>query len=394
MIAFKVVFWLLIFGVCYTYILYGVILYIFSTPASKYIDSTENDLPTVIHIIAAFNEAEIIETKIQNALQLNYPKHKLKTVIIADGSTDATVERIKQYADITLLFEPQRKGKMAAINRAVEFCKDGDILVFSDANTMLNQDAFINIMRHFFDPIVGGVAAEKKVLAEKRGIVRGEGIYWMYESGLKKLEADFHSVIGAAGELFSVRRKLFKPLPENIILDDLMISLNICRKGYLVRYEPAAFALESPSLTLADERIRKIRISAGAFQALGMTTDLLNPFKFGKISFQYWSHRILRWVFCPIAIPLIFILNSFILTREGGYIFQLLYILQIIFYSLALIGWGMTTFKKPVRNIFYIPFYAIFMQIAIWKGFLVNLSGNASPLWQKVNRQYDHLNGL
>lgn len=396
MIPLKVIFWLLILGVFYTYIIYGLFLYVFSRARSKSI-STDHDgqnLPTIAHIIAAFNESAIIERKIQNTQQLNYPKHKIKTIIIADGSTDNSIDIVKSFSDIILLFERSRKGKMAAINRAVAYCEEAEILIFSDANTMLNPDAVLKIIQHYQDPIVGGVAAEKKVWSDKDQMVRGEGLYWIYESALKNLEADFHTVIGAAGELFSVRRNLFDALPEQIILDDLMISLSICRKGYVIRYEPEAFSVEGPSLTLADEQIRKIRISSGALQTLGMSADLLNPFKFGKLSFQYWSHRVFRWIFCPIAIPLILVLNIMILYGETGIIYQWIYIIQVVFYILALIGWWMIKLKKSVNNIFYIPFYALFMQMAIWRGFIVYITGKSSPVWEKVNRQYTHLKGL
>lgn len=394
MIPLKIIFWILIFGVCYTYIFYGVILYIFGTHKKRSVSTSPSQLPSVVHIIAAYNEADIIEQKIKNALQLQYPKDKLKTVIVADGSTDGTAEIVGQYPEVSLFFDPVRNGKLAAINHAVAASQDADILVFSDANTMLNQESLLNMMGHYQDPKVGGVAAEKKVVTNKNGVVRGEGLYWRYESKLKKLEADFYTVVGAAGELFSVRTKLYRPLPEHIILDDLMISLDICRKGYVVEYEPDAFAIEGPSRTLADEQIRKVRISAGAFQILSLTADLLNPFKYDKLSFQYISHRLMRWIFCPIAIPLIFILNSLIMVDHPEPIYLFLYIIQIVFYLMGLIGWARASAHKSMLNIFYIPFYASFMQMAQWKGFAACLKGEQTPLWEKAQREYTHLKGL
>lgn len=394
MIPLKIIFWILIFGVCYTYVFYGVILYLFGNHKKRSVSSSPTQLPSVVHIIAAYNEAEIIEQKIKNALQLQYPKDKLKTVVVADGSTDATVEIVRRFPDIILIFDPIRKGKLAAINHAVAVSQDAEVLVFSDANTMLNPESLLKMMGHYQDPMVGGIAAEKKVVADKNGMVRGEGLYWRYESKLKKLEADFYTVVGAAGELFSIRRKLYRPLPEHIILDDLMISLDICRKGYVVQYEPDAFAIEGPSRTLSDEQKRKVRISAGAFQILSLTADLLNPFTYDKLSFQYISHRLMRWIFCPIAIPLIFILNSLIMVEHPEPIYLLLYFIQIVFYLMGLIGWARASAQKSMLNIFYIPFYASFMQIAQWKGFAASLKGEQTQLWEKAQREYTHLNGL
>lgn len=390
----KFVFWLLVFGVFYTYVFYGFILYFF-TKTRKNIDAFSADKGLrVVHIIAAYNESEVIGQKIINALSLDYTEGKLQTVIVADGSTDHTTEIVKQYPEVVLLYEPIRKGKLAAINRAVALFPETDILVFSDANTMLNEHAILKMVKHYADPAVGGVAGAKKVQIDQNGVLRGEGFYWNYESMLKKLESGFHTVVGAAGELFSVRKDLFRPLPEDIILDDLMISLDLCRKGYVVRYEPDAFAVEGPSLSMTDEKIRRIRISAGAFQALCLTTDLMNPFRFGKFSFQYWSHRIMRWVFCPVAIPLIFLFNGLIMMQDPGSFYPVLFYLQCFFYVLALIGWVLASLHKPVGNFFYIPFYALFMQAAQWKGLAARISGSQSALWKKAKRKYTHLNGL
>lgn len=392
MVPIHLLFWLLILGVGYTYVLYALVLYLFSKKRASPPPSSTH--PSVLHIIAAYNEEEIIERKIRNTLELSYPQDKIQTVIVADGSTDQTVTRAGAYPVIHTLYEPLRKGKIAAINRAVAAFPDAEILVFSDANTLLNKNALQKIVAHYHDPLVGGVAAEKKVMTDAVGLVRGEGLYWRYESFLKRLEADFHTVVGAAGELFSIRKELFQPLPEFAILDDLLLSLDICRKGKVVRYEAAAFAIEEPSLTMGDEQLRKIRIGAGAFQAMELTKDLMNPFVHGKLAFQYLSHRVMRWVFCPLAIPVIFLLNAWIVWKEPAPVFTAVLILQILFYSMAFIGWWGTRVGKKLPHLFHLPYYFLFLNAALWQGYQVFRRKAHTPLWEKSRRQYTHLNGL
>lgn len=396
MVPLKILFWLLLLGVCYTYFFYGMLLRILTRPQLPLAPVPEaNDLPFVVHIIAAFNEEDVVERKLSNALLLNYPADKLRTVLVADGSDDQTVALALRFPEVEVLYDSRRRGKMAALNRAVTISgQHGEFLVFSDANTLLNKEAIRKMVAHYQDARVGGVSAEKKVQVNHRTFVKGEGLYWRYESGLKKLDSAYHSVIGAAGELFSVRTALFRPLSESVLLDDLMISLDICRRGYLIRYEPEAFAMEEPSLTLADERLRKIRISTGAFQAMTLTTDLMNPFRHRKLAFQYLSHRVMRWVFCPLAIPLILLLNLLLVAQGAGAIYHAFLLAQGAFYGFAALARVLMNMKVSVPNLFYLPYYFLFLHTAIWQGFWQFLFGDVSPLWKKSRREITHLNGL
>ena len=181
-----------------------------------------------------------------------------------------------------------------AINRVIPFVTT-DFVVFSDANTLLNRDCIREIIQHYKDPTIGAVAGEKVVSDQsgEAGVAgAGEGLYWKYESFLKKMDARFYSVVGAAGELFSIRTALFEPVQKQVLLDDFIISMKICKKGYRVMYEPKAFATEAPSFSLKEEQKRKIRISAGGWQSVFMLKSLLNIFKYGRLSFQYISHRV------------------------------------------------------------------------------------------------------
>jgi poly-beta-1,6-N-acetyl-D-glucosamine synthase len=236
-----------------------------------------DDWPTVTFIVAAYNEQDCIREKILNSLDQDYPADKLEFIFITDGSTDETPQITSGYTRIHALHEPERKGKSAAINRSVATAHN-DILIFSDANTLLNREATGNIARHYLDPKIGGVAGEKKVLStttHAQEVGESEGLYWKYESFLKQQDSNFYSVVGAAGELFSLRTKLYEPLPHNIILDDFVLSLRVAQQGFRIRYEPDAYAVELPSFTIADEQKRKVRIAAGGFQAIGLLTPLL-----------------------------------------------------------------------------------------------------------------------
>lgn len=351
------------------------------------IQTGNENLPRIAHVIAAYNEEDFITLKIQNSLSLDYPSHLCRTIVVADGSSDATANIVKEFPQVELLFEPTRKGKVAAINRAVAQTHNVDILIFSDANTLLNTSAFRHITDHYRDPLVGGVSGEKKVISDGQVPGQGEGLYWKYESVLKKLDSDFHSVVGAAGELFSIRRELFESVPEHIILDDFYISLNICRRGLLVRYEPRAFAMETPSFSLKDEKKRKVRISAGAFQSMVIMKDLLDITRYGKLSFQYISHRVFRWAICPFALPLILLLNVFIVVGGGSFPYVLLLASQLLFYALAFVGWLGSGSPRGSIKIFYVPYYFVFMNVSVWGGLVRYLNGAQSAMWEKARRE-------
>ncbi|RYF80915.1 MAG: glycosyltransferase family 2 protein, partial [Chitinophagaceae bacterium] len=345
--------------------------------------------PAVSLIIAAFNEEDIIDTKIQNCFALDYPADKLNMIFVADGSSDGTPARIANYPEVQLLYIPERQGKVAAINRAMQFVKT-DFVVFCDANTFLNPAAIKEIVKHYSDEKVGAVAGEKKVISKKNeadAVSSGEGLYWKYESMLKRLDSEFYSVVGAAGELFSVRTTLYEAVPQDVLLDDFIISMRICQNGYRVVYEPKAFASESASFSIKEEQKRKIRISAGGFQSVLMLSALLNIFKYGKLSFQYISHRVLRWIVCPVLLPLIFLLNiSICLKLPGWNVYSLLLVAQCCFYLAALGGFIFAARDIKVK-LLYVPYYFVFMNLALYLGFARFVSKRQTVLWDKAKRK-------
>jgi biofilm PGA synthesis N-glycosyltransferase PgaC len=389
----KIFFWVSLIIIFYSYLGYGIILWVYLKLRSLFVKqpafvNTEEYEPAVTLLVATYNEQNFIRKKIENTFELNYPSDKLRLLFTADGCTDNTVNIISEYPQIQLLFKPGREGKVAAINRAMPFVTT-PFVIFCDDNTLLNKDCIGEIVKHYKDKNIGAVAGEKKIidLSDKKNTAgSGEGLYWKYESFLKQLDARFYTVVGAAGELFSLRTELFEPVETNVLLDDFVISLRICQKGYRVMYEPKAFAAEAPSLTMKDEQKRKIRISAGGFQSVFMLKGLLNIFKYGKLSFQYISHRVLRWCICPFLLPLIFISNIFLWVHHAGFIYAILLVAQIFFYLAAAAGWVIALKNLKIKAL-YVPYYFVFMNASLYFGLARFITNKQTVLWEKANRK-------
>lgn len=391
----KIIFWTSLFIVAYSYVLYGMLVWILIFLRNVFFKRTKNQfdpdfLPEVSLVIASFNEEGIIGKKIANTFELDYPEDKLQIYFVTDGSTDSTNHILKKHANIKVLHRPERKGKVAAINHAMEFVKT-PYVIFCDANTFLNKACVKEIIKHYRNEKIGAVAGEKKVIdtSKKNSAAgSGEGLYWKYESLLKKLDARFYTVVGAAGELFSIRTNLYEPVNTGILLDDFMISMNICRQGYRVMYEPAAYAMETPSMTIKEEQKRKIRISAGGFQSIYLLKDLLNIFKYGKLSFQYISHRVLRWAVCPLLLPIILISNTILFFFGNNPIFDYFFAAQLFFYIAAITGWIFAQKNVKIKA-FYVPYYFLFMNIALYAGFVRYINKQQTVLWDKAQRKVE-----
>ncbi|MGL5318948.1 MAG: glycosyltransferase family 2 protein, partial [Bacteroidales bacterium] len=282
----KILFIVLVCIVLYTYIGYGIVLWIMvkikEALKKKPPLQRPSDLPEVTLLIAAYNEEEIVAEKMKNCQALNYPKDKLHIAWVTDGSNDRTNERLAEYPEVNVWHKPERKGKSAAINRAVPLVKT-PITIFTDANTMLNSDSILEIVTLFTDPSVGCVAGEKRIQMDEKANSNsvGEGLYWKYESKLKELDYRLYSVVGAAGELFAIRTNLYFQMPQDTLLDDFILSLSIAKDGYRTGYSSNAYAVETGSADIHEEEKRKIRIAAGGIQSILRLLPLLNIFKYG-----------------------------------------------------------------------------------------------------------------
>lgn len=387
-----VLFWVCLFIIFYTFFGYGILLFAIVKLKKRFKKpfefSPNASLPTVTLLIAAFNEENIIEEKIKNCLALDYPKEKLEIIFITDGSSDDTPNIIAKYSEIKLLHENTRAGKMAAIKRAIPLIKN-EITVFTDANTFLNATAIKELVKHYQNPKVGAVAGEKRIMVAQSAdaSTAGEGFYWKYESALKKWDYQLYSNVGAAGELFSIKTALYPPVESDTIVDDHMIAMRIAEKGYIIAYEPNAYALESASANTKEELKRKIRIAAGGIQSIFRLKKSANPFHNPILTFQYISHRVLRWTITPWLMIFVLLLNVAIcLNYPGLLLYQTLLILQLLFYVAAIIG-AILESKSIKIKVLFIPFYFCMMNYATILGTFRYFKGKQSAAWEKSIRK-------
>ena len=384
-------FWILLALVVYTYVGYGIVLYLlvrlkeWLQPPVHY--PAPEEWPPVTLFIAAYNEEAVVADKMENCRKLDYPADMLTILWVTDGSNDNTNTRLAAYPDATVLFDPARKGKTAAMNRGIAWVTT-PYVIFSDANTHINPEAIKAIVLAFQDPKVGCVAGEKRVeVAEADNASSGEGFYWKYESTLKRLDGRLAGAAGAAGELFAVRTDLYETMPPDTLLDDFMISLKIVCKGYRTAYCQTAYAMETSSANVQEEEKRKVRIAAGGLQSIARLTPLLNPFRFGLFSFQYVSHRVLRWTVTPVALFLLLPLNlTLALHAESPALYGWLLAGQLLFYLLAL--WGKILANREVKNkMLFIPYYFLFMNLSVFKGFFYLQKKKNDGTWSRALRK-------
>lgn len=385
-------FWICFFIILYTFLGYGILLYILKSIKRLFVKPVEQpinaEFPSVSILVAAYNEEDIIEAKVQNCLQLNYPKNKLELIFVTDGSSDNTPEIVGKFPEVKLFHENTRAGKMAAIKRVIPQIS-GEITVFTDANTFLNKEALLLLVKHYQNPKVGAVAGEKKIVVDASADASsaGEGFYWKYESALKKWDYDLYSNVGAAGELFSIRTELYEPVESDTIIDDHMIAMRIAEKGYIIAYEPGAYAVETASADTSEELKRKIRIAAGGIQSIYRLKRAANPFIYPLLTFQYISHRVLRWTVTPWLMILMFLLNIAICIKyPQNNLYVVTLVLQILFYLASFAGWILER-KKIKLKIAFIPFYFTMMNYAVIAGTIRFYKGQQSAAWEKSKRK-------
>ncbi len=380
-------FWFCLLLVFYTYLGYGIVLFLLVKIKKMFVKprSFNADFqPPVTLVIPAFNEEGFILEKVKNSLELDYPEDKLRILFVTDGSNDKTYQLLKEAQGVEVSHEDRRAGKAAAENRAMTLI-DTPIVVFCDANTYLNKDCIKNLVRHYDDPKVGAVSGEKRVMSSgsDTASAAGEGLYWKYESALKKWDSELYTIVGAAGELISFRSSLVKDLEEDTILDDFMQTMRICQQGYRVVYEPESYAAETASDNVSEELKRKVRIAAGGWQSMRRLWTILIPFPQPLLSFQYISHRVLRWSISAFVLPLIFILNLFLYTKSWWY--EYLLYAQVLFYVTALLGWFLENRAIRVKLLF-VPYYFLMMNYAVFAGFGRWLKGSQKATWERAKR--------
>ena len=372
-------FWLCLAIVVYTYIGYGIVLYLLvfikrlATKAKPLADISDDCLPEVTLMVCAYNEEDVIAEKMANTHLLDYPTDRLHLMWVTDGSTDNTNSLLSAYPEVKVVYSPERLGKAAALKHGIKEVET-EIVMMTDANTMLNPGAVREIVRLMQDPKVGCVSGEKKVMAKNDSdeAAQGEGLYWKYESTLKRLDGELYSAMGAAGELCVIRRQLMTALPDDTLLDAFLISMETVRKGYKIAYTSKAYAMEYGSADLNEESKRKRRIAAGGLQSCWRLRSLMNPLRYPVVAFQFVSHRVLRWTITPVCLFALIPLNTILVLSGAGVIYTVIWILQILFYASAAVGLRISK-------------YFVFMNLNVFRG-IAYLFNNSTGMWEKARR--------
>ena len=393
MLTLKILFWAMLLIVFYTYLGYGILLYLiirlkrfFKGKPLKTVLPSDEELPTMTLMICAYNEEDVVAEKMANTLALDYPRDKFRIMWVTDGSNDRTNELLKVYPEVDIVFSPERRGKTAALKHGLRELKTRYV-AFTDANTMINPDALREIARLFMDPTVGCVSGEKRVAARKEGemAAEGEGLYWRYESTLKKWDSVLYSAMGAAGELYAVDPTLVREVPDEALLDDFMMSMYIVQAGRRIAYTPDAYALEYGSANIFEESKRKRRIAAGGLQSIWWLRSMLNPLHQPLVAFQYISHRVLRWSITPVALVILLIINILLVALHAGTFYTVMLVLQLLFYLMALAGWWLDR-KGHKNKLLYTAYYFVFMNINVFRGMSYLRTHGKSGAWEKARR--------
>ncbi|MFN7135339.1 MAG: glycosyltransferase family 2 protein, partial [Myxococcales bacterium] len=343
----ELVFWASVVLLLHTYFFYPLILVLLDSARqmvanARYLkngfDRRRRDLepynPPVSLVVAAYNEEDCIQAKLDNSLSIDYPDDRFEVLIGSDGSTDRTEPMVAGCPDPRVrLSAAPRGGKVSVLNRCIPSAM-GDIVVLTDANTVIDRNAIRLLVRHFKDPQVGAVCGRLRLYNRKKKEYE-ESTYWAYESLIKFYEGKHGAVLGANGGLYAIRKSLFEALPPDTVVDDFVIPLRLLDRGYKVIYEPEAVAFEETTEDYGREFGRRARIAAGNFQSLRMVPGVLNPAR-GFVAFAFWSHKVLRWV-APMLMGLALLANAALLASPA---YQVLFALQLAFYALAYLGKG------------------------------------------------------
>ncbi len=343
--------------------------------------SSDVELPTVSLIVPAYNEEVVLQRKIENALALDYPKEKLEIIVASDGSTDGTVaiaERFRGWGVMVLDF-PERRGKAAVLNDAVSKAQ-GEVVCLCDANVLFESNALRWLVSRLQDSRIGAVTGDVRLTSEDANFAAGEKLYYLLERAIQTGESHVGSVMGVDGGMYVLRKELFQSLPLDTILDDFVTTMRVIRQGKRVVYEPKAVARENGTPLARQEFRRRMRVSAGAMQALkrGDFPPVTRIIEF----WQFLSHKLLRWL-GPVWLMLL--LGCSVWLSNASRIFLAITAAQLVFYSVALAA----TFSLSLRRtrlggvVFYFAMSHVAMAIGLVKGLL-----NRQPAtWQRTERR-------
>jgi len=373
--------------VLYAYLLYPVVLWLLTFWKRVPTPAPPQEWPVLTVVIVAVNEVAVIGEKLRNALSLDYPPERRRIIVVSDASDDGTDEVAAQFADrgVQLIRMPQRSGKIMGENYGVRQA-EGDVLVFSDANSMYEEGALKALVEPLVDPSVGCVCGELRYANPSEvGAGKGEGVYWRYEQFLKRRESLLGSLVGANGSIYAMRRELFEELGPEII-SDFINPIRVRRKGLRVRYAPAAVAVENSAKGFDQELRRRRRIIARSLYGLWTERGVLNPLATGIFSFQVISHKILRWL-APVLLMAALVASAAEALR-GSALFQGLVGLQALYYALAFLGYAAPS-SLGRRSLFYVPAYFAAVNLGALLGLWDFALGRRHTTWRPIERHHD-----
>ena len=348
-----------------------------------------NEWPFLSLVIAAYKEEAWILPRLENALAMDYPADRFEVLVGCDGKEDLTAELASSFGDdrVRAILFPQRRGKASVLNDLVPLAR-GEIVVFSDANTLFERTAARRLVRHYVNEAATGTAARiggvvgRLVLTDPMTGSNVDGVYWRYENFLKACEGRLGALLGANGGIYAVRKELVEPLPTTTILDDFVIGMRVHSQGYRLLYDRTALAYEETPASIADEFRRRARIGAGGFQSLPRLAHLLAPW-YGWLAFAFWSHKILRWA-CPFLMAVALVANAVLAVDQPLY--RVLGAAHLMFYAVALITpW--TSGKSGLVKLLRLPEMFVQMNLALAVGFWRWLRGIRSGAWTVTPRQ-------
>jgi len=374
-------FWISIGILIYHLIGYGVFLKLLSLfrKSQKTEDIEIKDWPTITVLCPAFNEADVIESKINSFLKLDYPPEKIKMIVISDDSTDGTNEIVSKFTDqnIELVIQQPRKGKQSGHN-LVEPGINSDYVLSTDANSIFKSDSVKKLVRKMYShPEIAMVSGELKFISSAGGD-SGEGLYWKYECWLKSLESINYSIIGANGSIFLIRRDLFQQIhPASV--DDFERTLQVLKKGYIAKYEPEAQVFEAVTEKPVEELKRKIRIIAQQWFCLERNLQVFNPFSNTRVFLMFFSHKLIRWSLPLFSISL-FISNFFLATQPFYFICLLI---QLLIYCSGIFEIFLESSGKAIK-IFKINAYFVAMNYSALIAFVKYISRSQFSTWDTI----------
>lgn len=370
-------FWILLALVVYVYAGYPLLLWLLRALIGARPVAVAGIEPPVTLVISAYNEEGVIGAKLDNSLALDYPRQRLQVMVVSDACEDRTDDIVRSYADrgVTLLAMPERGGKTLGLNAAVA-AATGEVIVFSDANAMYGRDVIRMLVRNFADPMVGAAVGESTYVDPEVESERSEGLYWRYETAIKRLESEVGSVVGGDGAIYAVRRSLYEPMRADA-LSDFVNPLQVVRGGHRCVYEPAARSYERAADDFGKEFRRKVRIVNRAWRALWRLRGLMNPLRHGLFAWQLVSHKLLRWL-VPVQLAALLAVN--VAVAGEGSVYALALAGQVAFYGLAAAGYLLRR-RPAIPALLSVPYYFCLVNVASAFGIFDAFRGRTYTTW-------------